>query len=227
LSEKLADWFSSRRSSVILDLIQQHVAKIEDTVTELDNALQSAKNGKKEETVQTIKRLNQEEEEADRIRISTIEELAKGELKAKEREDLLHLLRRVDIVADWAKDAAWNLEVLVEYNIKIPNEIWSMLVKIGSQLVKETKAMRKSIVYLRTDLDKALEAVKEVEELEHAIDIEYHDTKKLFISHASDLEAPSFMILRDVLKDLEQVADFCEDAEDMVRSIAIRLRGPP
>lgn len=227
MSEKLADWFSSRRASVVLDLIQHHVTKIEDTVTELNRALQSAKDGKKEETVQTVKRLNQEEEEADRIRTTLIEELAKGELKAKDREDFLHLVRRVDIVADWAKDAAWNLEVLIEYEVKLPNEIWNMLVKIGSQLVKETMALRKSIVYLRTDLDEALKAVKEVEELEHTIDMEYHDTKKLFITHASDLKAPPFMLLRDLLKDLEQVADFCEDAEDMVRSIAIRLRGPP
>jgi len=226
LSEELSEWFSGRRASIVFDLIQEHVGKVEDTVTELDRALGLATQGKKKDVSHAVKRLYEDEEEADRIRRRIVEELAKGELKAKEREDLAHLARRTDIIADWAKDAAWNLETLVTANVKVPSKIWTMLVKIGDTLVQEVRAFRKSIANLVMDVDAALESELRVEELEHKIDENYHATKKMFLELAKDLDAPAFMLLRDLLKDLEQVADFCEDAGDMVRSIAIRLKSP-
>lgn len=226
MSEKLLDWFAGRRASVVLDLIQKHVGKVEDTVTELNRALGLAADGKKQEVSHAIKRLYEDEEETDRIRRRLVEELAKGELKAKDREDLAHLVRRADIIADWAKDAAWNLETLGAANVKIPSKIWVMLVKIGGNLVQEVQAFRKSIIRLETDADGALKEELKVEDIEHKIDEEYHATKKMFLGLPKDFSAPAFMLLRDLLKDLEQVADFCEDAGDMVRSMAIRLKGP-
>jgi len=224
LAEKLLDWFSNRRlCSIVLGLVQQHLMKVEDTVAELDCALDLSAKGEKEEALHAIKRLYQNEEEADRIRRKIVEELAKGELKTKDREDLVHLVRRTDIVADWAKDAAWNLETLTTSNVKLPTEIWEMLVKIGHTLVKEVQALRKSIIELGTNSDAALKAELEVEDLERKVDEEYHATKRLFLGLAKDLDAPTFMVLRDLLKDLEQVADFCEDAGDMVRSMSIRI----
>ena len=224
MAEKLLDWFSNRRlCSIVLGLVQQHLMKVEDTVAELDCALDLSAKGEKEEALHAIKRLYQNEEEADRIRRKIVEELAKGELKTKDREDLVHLVRRTDIVADWAKDAAWNLETLTTSNVKLPTEIWEMLVKIGHTLVKEVQALRKSIIELGTNSDAALKAELEVEDLERKVDEEYHATKRLFLGLAKDLDAPTFMVLRDLLKDLEQVADFCEDAGDMVRSMSIRI----
>lgn len=224
MAEKLLDWFSNRRlCSIVLGLVQQHLMKVEDTVAELDCALDLSAKGEKEEALHAIKRLYQNEEEADRIRRKIVEELAKGELKTKDREDLVHLVRRTDIVADWAKDAAWNLETLTTSNVKLPTEIWEMLVKIGRTLVKEVQALRKSIIELGTNSDAALKAELEVEDLERKVDEEYHATKRLFLGLAKDLDAPTFMVLRDLLKDLEQVADFCEDAGDMVRSMSIRI----
>jgi len=228
LAEKLLDWFSSRRLySVVLGLVQQHLMKVEDTVAELDRALELSSGGKKEEALQAIKRLYQNEEEADRIRRKNVEELAKGELKAKDREDLAHLVRRTDVVADWAKDAAWNLETLTTSNVTLPTEIWELLVKIGHNLLKEVQALRRSIIELGTNSDAALKAELEVEDFERKVDEDYHATKRLFLGLAKDLDAPTFMVLRDLLKDLEQVADFCEDAGDMVRSVAIRLSSKP
>lgn len=226
LAEKLMDWFSSRRAMVALDLIQQHVTKIEDTVVELSRALKLATGDDREAVFQALKRLNQNEEEGDRIRRALIEELAKGELKAKDREDLLHLVRRTDIIADWAKDAGWNLGTLVKYDVKLPAEVWNKLEVIGSELIKEVRALRKSIIALGTDADEALKAELEVEDVEHKIDDEYHATKELLINFVTNLKPPAFMLLRDLLKDLEQVADFSEDAGDVVRSIAIRLKAP-
>lgn len=228
MAEKLLDWFSKRRLySVCLDLVQQHLIKVEDAIAELNRALRFSAKGEKEEASTAVKRVYQNEEEADRIRRKIVEELAKGELKAKDREDLAHLVRRTDIVADWAKDAAWNLETLTTSNVNLPPEIWKMLMKIGQNLVKEVKALRSSTSELGTDSDAVLKAELEVEYLEQQTDEDYHATKRLFLGLAKDLDAPTFMVLRDLLKDLEQVADFCEDAGDMVRSIAIRISRHP
>ena len=48
------------------------------------------------------------------------EELSKGDLEAKEREDLMHLTQNMDNVADWAKEAGMNLQLIIEAKVSVP-----------------------------------------------------------------------------------------------------------
>ena len=227
MAERIIDWLSGRRVSISLDLIQQHSLKVEETVGDLAKALESSTKGKYEEALHSIHHTNLFEEDADTLRRRLVEELAKADIDVKAREDLVHLMRRSDIIADWAKDAAWNLEALIKMKINVPDDIFKMLEEIGQNLTKQVKALRECIVFLKKDPDATLAKHEEVEEFEHKVDELYHNTKMLFFNLPKNFDIASFMVLRDLLKDLEQVADFCDDAANIVRSIAVRLKGPP
>ena len=164
------------------------------------------------------------EGEADGMRRKLIEELARGELDARDREDLAHLTRRTDIIADWANRAAWNLRSFLDINLEIHPGLWNLFTAIGERLVTQVRALRDSMIKLASDPVAALESELDVERYEREVDDLYSQAKMAIYKHARNLDPPSFMFLRDFLRDLEQVADFCEDAGDLVRSVAIRRK---
>lgn len=222
MSKRLAGWFVKRRETIAIKMAKDHLAKAVDSITELNKAVKAASKGDSEEAELSIKRLFACESEADRIRREIAEELTKGELPSKDREDLMHLVRRMDAIADWARDASRSLKILLD--VKIPDGLWSKFTTISSSLVECVWALRKSVGELDKDLEEASKLSFEVDRIEHRIDEEYFEARRAFIDYAKEIETPIFIILRDLLHDLEQVADSCEDTADLIRIMTIRMR---
>jgi uncharacterized protein Yka (UPF0111/DUF47 family) len=112
LEKRSYKWFEKRRRTKALDLAQEQIVKALDTVTMLSQAVQSLAEGKKEEATRYIQYLFKTEEEVDRLRKEVFKELSKGAaLFADYREDILHLVKRLDTLADHVKDAARCMEV--------------------------------------------------------------------------------------------------------------------
>lgn len=219
MSEKeLTSWFAKRRESVAIKMTKEHSAKVVDTVTELEKGLAAASKGNVDEAKQAVQRLFADETEADGIRRDIAVELTKGDLPPKYREDLMHLIKRLDTVADWAKDSSRNILLLLQ--VKVTEDLWQKLNVMGSHLVECVWALRRSIEELERDVEKALKFLTKVDELEHRVDEDYFDIKSAFLTHKG-LDAPTLIILRDLLHDMEQVADVCADTADLIRLIAI------
>lgn len=219
MSEKeLTSWFAKRRESVAIQMTKEHSAKVVDTVTELEKGLAAASKGNVAEAKQAVQRLFADETEADGIRRDIAVELTKGDLPPKYREDLMHLIKRLDTVADWAKDSSRNILLLLQ--VKVTEDLWQKLNVMGSHLVECVWALRRSIEELERDVEKALNFLTKVDELEHRVDEDYFDIKSAFLTHKG-LDAPTLIILRDLLHDMEQVADVCADTADLIRLIAI------
>src|SRR4030066_1962445 len=116
------DWFEKRRRTKGLELAHEQITKAFDTVTWLHKAMKSFSEGKIKETQNYIDNLYKAEEEVDKLRTDVFMELSKGAaLGAGEREDLLHLVKRLDTLADHTKDAARCLEMLSD--AEIPQEL--------------------------------------------------------------------------------------------------------
>ncbi len=83
--------------------------------------------GNIKETKKHLKNLYKAEEEVDQLRTKVFRELSKGAaLISDYREDLLHLVKRLDTLADHTKDAARCLEMLSE--AEIPKELCEKMV---------------------------------------------------------------------------------------------------
>ena len=107
------DWFEKRRRTKGLELAHEQITKAFDTVTLLHKATKSFSEGNLKETAKHIENLYKAEEEVDKLRTDVFTELSKGAaLVADYREDLLHLVKRLDTLADHTKDAARCLEML-------------------------------------------------------------------------------------------------------------------
>ena len=215
---KLLSWFEKRHKAKTLDLAHKQITKAIDTVTELEKAVTFFSKGEKAEAEKCIERLFFEEEEIDDLRRSVLEELTRGGIPPKDREDLMHLVKRLDVMADHVKDSARSVQVLTGSNI--PTEIWDTNVSIAKALVECTVALHKCIEKLGSDLSEARVLSHKVDLIEDQVDKEYVKMKSLLIKYSREVDPASLIILKDLVEFMEHVADTCADTADYVRILA-------
>jgi predicted phosphate transport protein (TIGR00153 family) len=203
-----------------LDLAQEQIARTIDTVTLLNHTMQSISEGKRKDAAQYIQNLFKAEEDVDRLRTEVFKELSKGAaLIADYREDLLHLVKRLDTLADHVKDAARCLQMLGD--AQIPEEFCKNTVCMTSMLVDCAHALRVSIEKISVSPHEAIQGAEKVEEIEHELDNYYIKTKSSFVKH-SDLSAGFMVIFDDLIEFIEHAADMCADTADYIVVLSSR-----
>lgn len=214
-------WFERRRRTKALDLAHEQIAKALDTVTLLHQAIKSILEGKKKEARQQIENLFKVEEEVDKLRKEVFEELSKGAaLLADYREDLLHLVKRLDTLADHVKDAARCMEMLAD--AQLPKELCESTVYMTSKLVECAQELRGSIEKLSANPAEAIKGANKVEEIEHEVDEIYLKTKALFIKYGEQINCGTMVIFDDLVEFIEQAADMCADTADYIVILSSR-----
>ena len=214
-------WFEKRRRSKALDLAQDTITKAIDTVTLLNQAMKSITEGNTKEAMQHVQNLFKTEEEVDTLRSEVFKELSKGAaLFADYREDLLHLVKRLDTLADHVKDGARCMEMLGE--TELPGELCKNTLQMTSALVDCSRALKSSIEKITVAPAEAIEGSKKVEEIEHGIDEDYLKTKKLFVKYGTQMNPGALVIYDDLIEFIEQAADMCADTADYIVILSSR-----
>ncbi len=211
-------WFEKRRKTEALTLAQDQLTKALDTTTLLYKALESASKGNKEEAKGFIDMLWAEEEEVDNLRRSAFKELANVAVSIEFREDLMHIIKRLDLMADLVKDSARSVLVLLETTV--PKEIWDINLRVAEDLVKSTTTIRSSIEKLGTDPTKAKEIAGNVDDIESSIDKNYIEIKRFFIKYSVKIDPGTLLILNNLAEFMEQAADVCADTADYILVLA-------
>ena len=114
-------WFSERRKSKVLEMADRQMTLAIDTVIELEKSINAALKGNKESALVSFKKLSEVEHEIDELRRMIFEELTRGSLRSKDREDIMHLVKRLDELADHVKDASRAVILLLD--AKVPKEV--------------------------------------------------------------------------------------------------------
>ena len=147
-----------------------------------------------------------------------MEELSKGELPEKYREDLKGLVYLLVEIADMIKDSARNVKILQE--VKVPAEVVDSYRKIGVTLVRSVRALQASIEALEKGRDEVISVSEEVDKCESEIDDEYLTTKVLILQNGRRFNAAETMAMRDLLEFLEQASDLIVRTANYVRILA-------
>jgi predicted phosphate transport protein (TIGR00153 family) len=215
------NWFEKRRKTKGLELAHEQITKAFDTVTWLHKATKSFSENNMTEAKKYIENLYKAEEDVDRLRTDVFMELSKGAaLVADYREDLLHLVKRLDTLADHTKDAARCLEMLSE--TKIPQELCLKTVFMTSKLVETAQTLRNSIEKISTDPTEAIEEARKVGEIEHVLDEEYLSAKSLFVKYGGEINCGAMVIFDDLIEFIEHAADMCADTADYILVLSSR-----
>jgi predicted phosphate transport protein (TIGR00153 family) len=216
-------WFAKRRKSKVLELADRQMTLAIETVIDLQKTIQAALKGDKKSAKEHIEHLSLTEHEIDELRRTIFEELTRGSMPPKDREDIMHLVKRLDEMADHVKDASRNASLLLGSNL--PKVFWEKLFSISNHLVDGATTLRKAIEALGIDLTLAMKLAMEIDKIEGKVDEEYLETKEMFLAHVKEIDAASFLFLRDMIEELEHVADSCDDTADYVRILAVAREG--
>lgn len=221
MEKKSYDWFEQRRRTRGLELAHEQITKALDTVTWLQKAAKSFSEKNYKEAQKYVQNLYKTEEQVDALRTDTFMELSKGAaLVSDYREDLLHVVKRLDTFADHTKDAARCIEMLGE--TPIPQELADKTVFMTSKLVETAQTLRGSIEKISSAPNEAIREAKRVSEIEHAIDAEYLKSKSLFVKYGADMNCGAMVIFDDLIEFIEQAADMCADTADYILVLSSR-----
>jgi len=215
------DWFESRRRTKGLELAHEQIIKAFDTVTWLHKATKSFSEKNLNDAKKYVANLYLAEEEVDKLRTDTFFELSKGAaLISDYREDLLHVVKRLDTLADYSKDAARCLEILME--AEIPSELCQKIVYMTSKLVDTAQMLRSSIEKVSSNPSESAKDAKQVGDLENDIDAEYLRTKSLFVKYGTTMNCGAMVIFDNLIEFIEQAADMCADTADYILVLSSR-----
>lgn len=215
---KLLVWFGKRRMTKTLSLAQQQILKAINTVNELEKAVTAFSKHEKNDVEASIQRLFSHEVEIDELRRAVFEELTKGDLPTKYREDLKGLMLRLDTMADHVKDSARSITVLID--AKVPEEILDEFVGMARNLKNCTTALGECIEMLGRDPLKTIELANKVDLFEGKVDEGYVKVKSLLLKDSKDVDVAVLIELRDLVYYMEHTADDCEDTADYIRVLA-------
>ncbi|UCD72713.1 MAG: DUF47 family protein [Candidatus Bathyarchaeota archaeon] len=218
--DRLLGWFEKRLKSKTLGITHKQISKAFDTVTELQGAVENASRGDKTGAERSIERLFSRESEVDQLRRALFKELAEVNLAHRDREDIMHIVERLDSMADNVKDSARSIRLLEE--AEVPQEIWDSYVKMARDLVECAGALRESIDLLDEDIPSAGKAAEQVEIAEDRLDQEYQNVRHLFMKFSREVDPATLMILKDLADFIETAADTCADTADYVKILAAR-----
>lgn len=194
--------------------IRDHVRAVGDATSELNKAVTALCGSDPAKAMEALNRMLLLEQEADSLEERMSMELSKGDMEPKEREDLMRLVRRMDYIADWSKEAGMNLQLILEAGVKVPCSLWSHYHEMTIELERATKELRASIENLGINDEKAERHSREVERLEHVLDELYFVTKKEILF--SDIDPRAVFLLRDMLHGIENASDSCKDVADII-----------
>jgi predicted phosphate transport protein (TIGR00153 family) len=216
----LLSWFQKRRETRALDIMRRHLATTMAIVGDLQSAIEAAIAGKAEEMKTLVQSIVRAEKEADVMRRSFMDELSKGELPPVDREDLMHLMKRVDMVADWCREATRLLNVIAMS--EVPRTLKEAFAEMVGGLVECAVSLRKSIDQMDGSPENALRAADDVERQEEKVD-DLHEKARMLLAQEPGMKAGMAVLVSQLFEAIERAADACEDACDQVRVIIVRM----
>jgi predicted phosphate transport protein (TIGR00153 family) len=221
MSRRLFGWFAPKRGENVLKMVEEHLELTQNAVMDLYKMVEASAMCLEKDCKDFFESVSQLEMKADALRRTMVEELTKSEMFPEEREDLMELVRAVDWVADWSKEAG-RILVIIPFD-KAPDEMKQAALNMCKANVDCVGVLSKCVKALHEDSKAALSLADEVEMLEENLDELYSIARY----HLANLEYPGFsvgalILLNEFLDALETIADWCENTADIVRVIAVR-----
>ena len=217
-------WFANRRKSKLFEMADRQMTLAIDTVLELQKAINAALKGNKENAKSSFEKLSSIEHEIDELRRMIFEELTRGSLRSKDREDIMHLVKRLDQMADHVKDASRAVVLLLETTV--PKEMWKQFSETAKELVVCATTLRKAIEQLGVNPEKAMDLAKQIDKIEGKVDEHYLISKAMLLKYSKETDAATILLLKDLIEEMEHVADACDDTADYVRILTVSRESP-
>jgi predicted phosphate transport protein (TIGR00153 family) len=208
----------------IIELLNEYIDKLEDLTNTFLDAIKLLNELRMGEARRKLTDAMNIESEADNIRRKIIEILEKTRIDPGFKEDFFHLIKRLDSIADWIKEAAREL-IIIPY-LEIPQDIREGLEKLIDKVVDLSEKVGDAIrATVNGNYEEAIKLISEIEALEEEADQVNLENRGKLLKYADQFKPYTLAILvHDLNQDLEEAADSCENAGDYLRALIISWR---
>jgi len=221
LSKKLFGWFAPNRGEDVLGMAEKHLELTKNAVKELFSMVDAAANCNREKCMSHYMSVSRMEMEADELRRQMVDALTKSEMFPEERDDLMELVRAVDWIADWSKEAGRILNVI--QLDKAPSEMREAALKMVKADADCVAVLDECLKKVTVDPKEAISLANKVELLEEDTDELYSQARQLLATlEFKSWTTGSLILLNEFLDALETIADWCENTADIVRAVSVR-----
>ncbi len=207
-AKNIMGWFGKRKEGVLQGGMRAHALSVLDCVIELGNAVRCMESGDTATVVKVIARLYALEHEADVKEEELCNQMSIGELNPQEREDFLHFVKKTDGIANFSKEAAIHIQLVLDTSAVIPKHIWTMFASAVSDLESEVNSLINAIKILGSGSDGLMECVRGIKEQERRVDEAYMQIMKALMAPELDHRATTLGLR--ILDALEEAADTCK-----------------
>lgn len=219
-SSHVAVWLARKREKELMGFCKTHADKIVETVVHLKQVVYSFCDDDQEGLQKGFKLVFEKEREADEIKRKILEELSTGPFHPIDREEVVRFVLTADDVAANAKSAARKIRS--SSTKEVTQEIKDGLKGLSDRLINIVDTMRDAFSQLLKDPKSAIKIADKVERIEEEIDdyrVELVEKILKLGNTAKSLSA--WLMLKEAVESMENVADRSEDVADVIRSIAI------
>jgi len=216
----MALWFGRQKEKEVMRLCVIHAEEISKVVIQMRQVVFSFCDGNVEGAKNAFSNVFDNERQADEVKRKVLEELSKGPFLPMDREDVMRLVLTVDDVGANAKSAARKINF--SSSTDLGDDIKTGLRQLADMLVEIVDEMKRGIEKLLEEPRKVAELADELERLEEKIDehrvellvkiIKFGDKAKSF---------SSWLMLKEAVDNMENVADKSEDVADLIRTMEI------
>lgn len=224
----LKTFLQNRNNANTYEMAVELMQKILETVVEFERGLCIFIREKKIPLAREImKRLDKLENEADIIRRETLMHIAKSELTPQMREDMSHLIKRIDRIANTSDGAARRLcGIDPDYFLSLGEPILTMMVDIVQLSVEGTKILFNLIKRLpMMENSETLRICEKIQDIEHKCDV-LHSQIYERLNHVENLPFNHFVAIQicSFIDMLETISDKVEDVSDYIEVLKTAKR---
>jgi uncharacterized protein Yka (UPF0111/DUF47 family) len=71
-----------------------------------------------------------------------------------------------------------------------------------------------------------MELAKQIDAIEGKVDEKYLTSKAMLLKYSKETDAATILLLKDLIEEMEHVADACDDTADYVRILTVSRESP-
>ncbi|MFX1309579.1 MAG: DUF47 domain-containing protein [Promethearchaeota archaeon] len=205
----------------------KHAQKVQECVNELDVGMQRLLKDKSiEESYNIFHNVDVLEREADKLRRKIQQDISRGELDPSVRQNLSHLVKRMDDVANCCTGVARRIAT-------IPVEFWEQsseeTINLISQIMKTTldcgRFLDKIVMNLVEDRKNVKEIARQINEHEHKVDLLNIQLRKSLQDTKYDVNFFTIFTAGNIFDILEAISDSIEGVADYIMVLLTSEKG--
>lgn len=203
--------------------LAQHTERVHDTVLLLRPLLEAFTEGEWDRTEEVYDEVCELEQRADLIKNDIRDHLPKSLFMPVDRGDILRFLRNQDRIADAVEDVG---VLLTMRSTPTPAAMRKPILEFADSVIatseawfnaaKELPALEEAS-FTGPEVDKMLDLINEVRELEREADSHQADVTKALFEYESEIGALSIMLWMNIFREMGAVANYAESTADLLR----------